>query len=226
VTFLLDTNVVSELRKIGSGRAHPGVAEWARSVDAALFYLSIITVMEIELGLLRLERKDRGQAAHLRIWFTNQVLDEFADRIIPVDQVVASKAASLHVPDPRPERDAYIAATALVHGMTVITRNVADFAPMNVRLLNPWEDETNAGVSRRRRGTSSRSLVLLSLQPTIMDDASQSGRRHAASPASLAGSPAMRLCHMMRGWVMSQGVAWCSRQRLSHTTTSPACQSW
>ncbi|MDE8347511.1 MAG: type II toxin-antitoxin system VapC family toxin [Acidocella sp.] len=137
--FLLDTNVISELRKAGDGKADANVVAWLSSVDATTFYLSAVTLMEIELGILRIERRDPAQGARLRAWMDQRILPEFADRTLPVDTAVALRCAPLHVPDPRPERDAFIAATALAHGMTVVTRNVADFAPTGVPLLNPWD---------------------------------------------------------------------------------------
>ncbi|MGP1614239.1 MAG: type II toxin-antitoxin system VapC family toxin [Pollutimonas bauzanensis] len=136
--FLLDTNVVSELRKIRLGKADPGVEQWADSVDAGSLNISAITILELEIGILQLERKDPRQGTVLRTWLDTLVLPEFDGRIFPVDAAVAQRCARLHVPDPRAERDAFIAATALVHGMTVVTRNVADFAPTGVALLNPW----------------------------------------------------------------------------------------
>jgi predicted nucleic acid-binding protein len=137
--FLLDTNVVSEVRKAGDGKADANVATWLAAVDAAEFYLSAITLFELELGTLLLERRDPAQGAKLRTWVDRYVLPEFTGRTLPVDFTVALRCARLHVPDPRSERDAYIAATALVHGMTVVTRNVTDFIPTGVRLINPWE---------------------------------------------------------------------------------------
>jgi predicted nucleic acid-binding protein len=137
--FVLDTNVVSELRKIRLGRADKCVAQWADSVDSVDLYLSAITVQELEIGVLLVERRDPPQGAIFRAWLDNHVLPAFADRILPVDTAVARRSARLHVPDPRPVRDCLIAATALVHGMTVVTRNVADFESSSVVLLNPWE---------------------------------------------------------------------------------------
>ena len=96
--------------------------------------------MEIELGVLRMERRDKRQGAELRIWLEAQVLPDFSGRILPLEIAVARQCASLHVPDPMPERDAMIAATALVHGMTLVTRNVGDFQRAKVRLFNPWLD--------------------------------------------------------------------------------------
>jgi predicted nucleic acid-binding protein len=136
--FLLDTNVVSELRKAKSRKADPNVVAWASSVPTGALYLSAITILELETGILLLHRRDPAQGAIMRSWMDGHVLPAFADRILPVDTAVALQCARLHVPDPRSERDALIAATALVHGMTVATRNVADFQPMNVQWLDPW----------------------------------------------------------------------------------------
>ena len=137
--FLLDTNVVSELRKIRLGRADKNVARWADSVDAADLYLSAITVQELEMGVLLVERRDPPQGAIFRSWFESHVLPAFAGRILPVDTAVAQPCAALHVPDPRPAMDSLIAATAIVHGMTLVTRNVADFQSSGVIIINPWE---------------------------------------------------------------------------------------
>ena len=137
--FVLDTNVVSELRKVRFGKADANVAAWAQGVDAAALFVSAITILELELGVLLIERKDAVQGAMLRAWLDLQVLPEFAGRTLPVDGAVAQRCARLHVPDKRGERDALIAATALVHGMTLVTRNLADFRPAGVNLLNPWE---------------------------------------------------------------------------------------
>ncbi len=137
--YLLDTNVISELRKAGDGKANANVIAWLSGVDAGTFYLSAVTLMEIELGILRTERRDPTQGSRLRGWMNNHILPEFADRILPVDAAVALRCAALHVPDPCSERDAFIAATALVHGMTIVTRNTADFKATDVPMLNPWE---------------------------------------------------------------------------------------
>lgn len=134
--FLLDTNIVSELRR--PERAAAQVWQWASTQLLSSFFLSAITVLELELGVLRIERRDPGQGRVLRGWLEGQVLTQFAGRILPVDAEVARRCAALHVPDPRSERDALIAATALVHGLAVATRNVADFAPTGVRTFNPW----------------------------------------------------------------------------------------
>ena len=137
--YLLDTNVVSELRKVRLGRADAQVARWAQEVAVAQLYISVITVHELEIGVLLLQRRDFAQGAVLRSWMDDYVLPAFAGRILPVDTAVVQRSAQLHVPDPQPFRDGLIAATALVHGMTVVTRNVADFARTEVALLNPWD---------------------------------------------------------------------------------------
>jgi len=137
--FVLDTNVVSELRKVRLGRADKNVAQWADSVDSVDLYLSAITVQELEIGVLFAERRDPPQGAIFRAWLDRHVLPAFAGRILSVDTAVAQRSAKLHVPDPRSVRDCLITATALVHRMTVVTRNVADFESSGVALLNPWE---------------------------------------------------------------------------------------
>jgi len=138
VSFLLDTNVLSEMRKIRLGRADPNVAAWAEQVQASDLYVSVISLQEIEQGLLLLQRRDAAQAAPLRQWFDGQVLPVLAPRTLPVTTEIALCCARLNVPDPKPYRDGLIAATAWVHGLTVATRNHADFAATGVALLNPW----------------------------------------------------------------------------------------
>lgn len=137
--FLLDTNVVSEFRKINAGKGNARVQEWASQVSATIMYLSVVTVLELEVGTSVMERRDPTQGASLRSFLNNSVLTAFADRILMVDVRTAIRCARLHVPDPHSELDALIAATALVHDMTVVTRNVADFVPMKVPVFNPWE---------------------------------------------------------------------------------------
>jgi hypothetical protein len=136
--FLLDSNVLAELRKVRSGKADRRVAAWVRGAPAGNLFLSVIVIRELEIGVLLAERRDRVKGALLRSWLDDHVLPTFADRSLPVDTAVARRSASLNVPDPRPIRDALIAATALVHDMVVVTRNVADFEPTGVRVLDPW----------------------------------------------------------------------------------------
>jgi predicted nucleic acid-binding protein len=136
LTYLIDTNVWSELRN--PGRADINVRAWAETANPADLYLSAITVFELERGVLLIERRDSNQGARLRRWLERHVLEPFESRIVPIDAVIARRCAALHVPDPRSERDALIAATALTHGLIVVTRNVGDFEPLGAALLNPW----------------------------------------------------------------------------------------
>ena len=138
MTYLLDTNVVSELRKKSTGSADRNVVAWETGVPAISVYISVVTVLELELGTLQVARRDPIQSAILRSWIDNIVLKAFAGRILSIDVEIARRTAALHVPDPRPEHDALIAASALVHAMTVVTRNTADFIPTGVPTLNPW----------------------------------------------------------------------------------------
>lgn len=137
--FLLDTNTVSELRKLRAGKADPGVTAWAAQVQPSALFVSVITIHELELGVLLKERRDPAQGALLRQWLEQAVLPAFACRILPVDLAVARRSAALHNPDPQPFPDGLIAATALVHGLVVVTRNLADFKVSGVPLLNPWQ---------------------------------------------------------------------------------------
>ena len=134
--YLLDTNVVSELRR--AAKANPKVLAWARATQVGALFISAITVLELEYGVLLMERRDPAQGAVLRSWLDAHLTPTFADRVLPVDAAVAKRCARLHVPDPRSERDALIAATASVHGFVVVTRNAGDFADMGVDILNPW----------------------------------------------------------------------------------------
>lgn len=139
MNYLLDTNVVSELRRVDCGTVDPRVRQWAARQSSESTFLSVITILELERGTLSMERKDRKQGAMLRAWMESKVLAEFAGRILPVDMPVMLRCAALHVPNPGSYRDSLIAATALVHGMTVVTRNTKDFQSTGVPLLNPWE---------------------------------------------------------------------------------------
>ena len=138
--FLLDTNVVYELRR--PARADVNVRSWAENTPAQLYAVSVVTIQELERGALLMERRDAAQGAILRRWLEEEVLATLASRILPIELEVARRCAHLHVPNPRPERDALIAATALVYGMTVVTRNTADFEPMGVSVLNPWAPQS------------------------------------------------------------------------------------
>jgi len=136
--YLLDTNVISELRKAKSGKSNESVTAWANKIPVSNLFLSVITILELETGILLVERRDPHQGAVLRSWLNVHVLPAFSDRILPLDVAVAQRCAKLHVPDPRSDRDAIIAATALVHGMTVVTRNVSDFDKTGADIINPW----------------------------------------------------------------------------------------
>ena len=135
--YLLDTNVVSELRK--AARADRRVVAWAEQTDILHMHISVVSILEIRLGILSLQRKDTAQAEILNTWLSRQVIPGFADRILPVDLAVALRCAELHVPDPKSDRDALIAATALAHGLMVVTRNIKDFQPTGVMTLDPWQ---------------------------------------------------------------------------------------
>jgi toxin FitB len=134
--YILDTNVVSELRK--AKKANQNVTKWAQPLPSATLYISVISLLELEIGILLIERRDKEQGAILRAWMNRHVLPTFSGRILAINTEVAQRCATLHVPNPRSDRDALIAATALVHGLTVATKNVADFEDMGVGLLNPW----------------------------------------------------------------------------------------
>ena len=136
--YILDTNVISELRKADAGKADKNVTAWARSVPLSALYLSVVTLLELETGILLVERRDQKQGSILRSWLNNHVLLAFFDRILSVDTIVARHCARLHVPQPRGDRDALIAATALAYGMTIVTRNTSDFETMGAPILNPW----------------------------------------------------------------------------------------
>lgn len=137
--YLLDTNVVSELRKAGTRRMHPVVAAWAQRTAAQDFYLSVISLLEVRVGALLVSRRDVVQGAILQRWVNDQVLTGFSGRILPVDTLVVERCAALHVPSRKSDRDALLAATALVHDLTVVTRSVADFQDTGAQVLNPWD---------------------------------------------------------------------------------------
>ena len=137
--YLLDTNVVSELRRIRHGRGDRNVETWANGVRAEDLFLSAITVEELEIGVLLIERRDTSQGALLRKWLDRYLLPAFSGRILSIDTEVALRSATFHVPNPHPVRDGLIAATALVHGMTVATRNIAHFDLTGTAVFNPWQ---------------------------------------------------------------------------------------
>jgi toxin FitB len=135
--YILDTNVVSELRK--GKKTHRSVRVWAQAIPASSLYLSVVSIVELEIGILLMERRDPKQGGILRTWMEEHVLPSFSGRILAIDTAVAQRCAALHVPNPRSDRDALIAATALVHGMTVVSRNVTHFQSTTVVVINPWQ---------------------------------------------------------------------------------------
>ena len=136
--YLLDTPVISELRKAKSGRCDPGVMRWASGVARQNLYMSAISLLELENSVAKAERKDSAQAAPLRAWLDDQVMKAFDGRILPVDAGVVKKRAAFSHAESKNERDALIAATAQLNGLVLVTRNAAAFKSVRVKLFNPW----------------------------------------------------------------------------------------
>jgi toxin FitB len=139
--FLLDTNIISESRKLGTDRIDPNMASWFAGADVEATYLSAMTIFELERGVRQMERRDERQGAALRRWLKDQVLATYENRTLPLSREVAQICAGLHIPDPKSERDAWIAATAIHANLTLVSRNVSDFAGVGVRLVNPFDDK-------------------------------------------------------------------------------------
>lgn len=137
--YLLDTNIISEMRKVKSGKANPNLTAWLAQQDSNSFYTSAVVMMELERGILGIERKDPQQGRALRAWFDSMAAALLAGRVLPINETTAAICAKLHIPDRSPENDAWIAATARQYGLTLATRNTKDFEPMGIRLCNPFE---------------------------------------------------------------------------------------
>jgi toxin FitB len=137
--YLLDTNIISESRKLGTAKVDPNAARWFAEVDVETSFVSAMTIFELERGVKQMERRDTAQGALLRRWFDEQVMATYESRTLPLSREVALICAGLHIPDPKSERDAWIAATAIDAGLTLVSRNVGDFANMGVGLINPFE---------------------------------------------------------------------------------------
>ena len=136
MSYLLDTNVVSALRR--KDRAEKRVLDWFERVAEADFFVSVLTMMEIEIGVRRLELHDPRQAAVIRAWKEGPLEALFRGRCVTVDRETVERCAALHVPGPQPEIDALIAATAIAKRLTLVTRNERDFTGIPIAVVNPW----------------------------------------------------------------------------------------
>jgi predicted nucleic acid-binding protein len=141
--FLLDTNIISESRKLGTPRIDPRAARWFAQVDVETSFVSAMTIFELERGVQHMERRDPKQGAVLRRWLDDQIMTTYEHRTLPLSREVALICAGLHIPDPKSERDAWIAATAIEAELIVVSRNVGDFASMGVKLINPFERDVD-----------------------------------------------------------------------------------
>lgn len=138
--YLLDTNVVSEMRLLPKNKAHPNVVRWMRQFDdIQSFFISSMTILELERGALLKRRKDPVQGEILCDWIENQVIANFESRILPISLAVVRQCAKLHIPNPRPEFDALIAATSMQYNLALVTRNIKDFEGLPIRLINPFD---------------------------------------------------------------------------------------
>lgn len=137
--LFLDTNIVSEFRLTPNKKINPNFAKWEKKIDRKYCWTSVVVLMELERGIMRMERKDFAQGQNLRSWFENFVKSFFENRILKIDRTTAQICAKLHVPNQRPESDAWIAASCIQHNLPLVTRNIADFQNLNIELINPFE---------------------------------------------------------------------------------------
>jgi len=139
--YLLDTNVVSEIRKIRQNKTNQNVVAWLSRVQKESLYTNAVVLMEIERGILRLENIDPQQADRFKNWYHSAVKPMFHERILPIDEATATVCSRLHVPDLSPENDAWVAASAIQYDLTLVTRNTRDFGHSNLRVLNPFDSK-------------------------------------------------------------------------------------
>ena len=157
--YLLDTDVVWALRDGSAGRADPALVSWAGTISPTSLFVSVITMMELDGGGARAERRDKAAGAAIRSWIEERVRPAFAGRILPIDAAVAARFAALGYPDPR---DGLLAATALEHGTTLVTRDARTFKLGRVRTLNPWNYKPETGELGWDEGSLTGSLWLKS----------------------------------------------------------------
>lgn len=138
--YLLDTNIISEIRKLAKNKCDKNVADWVRSTSKDLMFTNAVVMMELERGVMSIERKDTTQGELLRHWFEMDVKPAFHGKILKIDEKTAQICAKLHIPDHAPENDAWIAASAIQHNLVLVTRNTVDFARTGVKLFNPFEE--------------------------------------------------------------------------------------